>query len=140
MRVKPRVGSSPTPFVGSYLQRAELDDTAQADLRVMAFNVLTSNASHAAVLDEVERLSPDVVAVIEVDSTWIKALQPLKDRYPHRIELPRSDNFGIACWAAVSPSGQSVTSGCLGFRSSMPMSKSPVKSRFALWLCIPYRQ
>ena len=86
-------------FVGSYLQRAAVDDAAEADLRVMAFNVLTSNTSHAAVLDELERLSPDVVAVIEVDSTWIKALQPLADRYPHRIELPRSDNFGIACYS-----------------------------------------
>ena len=86
-------------YVSAYLQRAPLDDAGASDLRVMSFNVLTSNPDKASVLGEIQCLDPDVVVAIEVDAQWIAALSAFTMTHPHRIESPRSDNFGIACYS-----------------------------------------
>lgn len=84
-------------YASSYVHRAHRVQVDGIPLRVMSFNVLTGNASHAAVLEEIKRMDPDVLIIIEVNHAWMKALDQLASQYPHRISYPRSDNFGMAC-------------------------------------------
>jgi endonuclease/exonuclease/phosphatase (EEP) superfamily protein YafD len=51
------------------------------------------------VLDHVQGADADLVLLIEVDSAWLKAMEPLAAEYPHHIAHPRGDNFGIALFS-----------------------------------------
>ena len=68
-------------------------------VRVISFNVLTSNHNHAGVLQWLEAADADVVFLMEVDRVWAKALQPLLRTHPHHLILPKSDNFGLALFS-----------------------------------------
>jgi endonuclease/exonuclease/phosphatase (EEP) superfamily protein YafD len=65
-------------------------------LKLISFNVNTANPSYAKVLKYLETENADILFLMEVDMDWLKALQPLEAKYPHRLAYPRADNFGIA--------------------------------------------
>jgi endonuclease/exonuclease/phosphatase (EEP) superfamily protein YafD len=68
-------------------------------LRLVAINVHTSNQHHDRVLDFLQRSDADVILLMEVDSRWLFAMQPMQSLYPHRIVEVREDNFGIAMFS-----------------------------------------
>jgi endonuclease/exonuclease/phosphatase (EEP) superfamily protein YafD len=70
-------------------------------LTVLSVNVLTSNPDKQAVLDHVQQADADVVFVMEVNGEWLAALQVLKSKYPHHMEHPREDNFGLALFSRI---------------------------------------
>jgi len=59
-------------------------------------NVHRANRRTGAAIDHVRGRRPDVLAVLEVDDHWATALADLADVLPHRLIVPRPDNFGIA--------------------------------------------
>lgn len=65
-------------------------------VRLAVMNVHRVNRTTAAALDHVRSRRPDVLAVLEVDDRWATALADLADVFPHRMIVPRPDNFGIA--------------------------------------------
>ena len=71
-------------------------DTASPRLSIMNVNVQAGNANVAPLLERLRHDLPDLVLVVEYDATWQRALGALADLYPHRIEAPRPDRFGIA--------------------------------------------
>lgn len=79
---------------------------SEEDVRIFVSNVLTSNQEYAKFLEVVQETNPDVLVLTETSSTWLKALQPLWEAYPHRISHPRSDNFGIAVWSRIPLDGE----------------------------------
>lgn len=75
-------------------------------VRVLSMNVHRVNRRTAATIDHVRMRRPDVVAVLEVDDHWAQALAGLEDVLPHRVIVPRTDNFGIAVlsrWPLADP-------------------------------------
>ena len=68
-------------------------------VRVISFNVLTSNQDHAAVLNWLQQADADIIFLMEVDRIWEKALEPLLTTHPHHLIQPRSDNFGLAFYS-----------------------------------------
>ncbi len=68
-------------------------------LRVVTLNVLTSNRGFDRVMRHLRSVDADLVLLLEVDESWVAALEPLGDLYPHRLVQPRADNFGIALLA-----------------------------------------
>ncbi|MEQ1852775.1 MAG: endonuclease/exonuclease/phosphatase family protein [Chthoniobacteraceae bacterium] len=72
---------------------------AGASLRLMALNVHTANTRHDLVLGEIRRVQPDVLLLMEVNHAWVLALQDLSKTLPHRVIIPREDNFGIALFS-----------------------------------------
>lgn len=83
-----------------YLPSTELSGASnEQPLRLLEINVHTSNRNHQAVLDCIQRNDPDVVALLEVDETWMRALEPLLYRYAFHLAHPRPDNFGIAVFS-----------------------------------------
>lgn len=59
-------------------------------------NVFRGNQRAPELLERVRHLRPDVVGLAEVDAPWLERLRELEADYPHRVALPRDDNFGIA--------------------------------------------
>jgi len=72
--------------------------TVPRPLRVMTFNVLSSNENQIAVIEHVLQADADIVCLLEVDGSWQKSLEPLRVKYPERVEDLSAGNFGIACY------------------------------------------
>ena len=68
-------------------------------LKIISFNVLTSNGNHAGVLNWLQQTDADIIFLMEVDHIWAKALRPLLTTHPHHLIQPRSDNFGLALYS-----------------------------------------
>lgn len=77
--------------------------TVREDFRVkvISFNVLTSNSNKTGVLEWLQQEQADVILLMETDRAWVKAMQPLKQIYPHFFEGPSADNFGIALYSRI---------------------------------------
>ena len=73
-------------------------DTNRPTMKVMHFNVHTSNKNHAGVIAEIESHAPDLLFVQEVNQKWMDALSAGLVDYELVVAQPRSDNFGIACF------------------------------------------
>jgi endonuclease/exonuclease/phosphatase (EEP) superfamily protein YafD len=65
-------------------------------LRIMTFNVHSSNRRHDEVQAYVLDKRPDVAIFLEVSPEWSNALESLTPEYPYQHLVPRLDNFGIA--------------------------------------------
>lgn len=72
-------------------------------VRVVSFNVLTTNRNHAGVLHWLQQSDADLIFLMEVDGTWAKSLQPLRKTHPWHLIQPSSDNFGLALYSRLPP-------------------------------------
>jgi len=75
------------------------DDPARPWVRLLVSNVNHSNRGHEKLLDLVERESPDVIGLLEVNARWLRTLKPLRARYPHRYEVPGELHVGLALYS-----------------------------------------
>lgn len=86
-RASPRVGCRP--------------DTIRQSRQLSLFfaNVQRKGYHVTKFRDEIVRRSPDIVALLEIDSRWISELN-IAQHYPHRIEVPHEqDDFGLALYS-----------------------------------------
>jgi MYXO-CTERM domain-containing protein len=77
-------------------------------LTILSLNVHTLNPKPELVLDYLRATDADVVLLMEVDDAWMRRLGEWSASYPHRLEVPREDNFGIALFSRVSWTNASV--------------------------------
>ncbi len=87
---------------------------AEKPLRVMTFNVMVDNQNHVAAIEHVLKADADIVCLLEVGDTWRASLEPLRVKYPHRVEEMNDGHFGIACY------------------TRLPLKSSEVR-RFTVW-------
>jgi endonuclease/exonuclease/phosphatase (EEP) superfamily protein YafD len=86
-------------IIHAFHQTAEVVTAShEKPLRLMVFNVLTENENHFAAIDHALKADADIVLLLEVDETWQPNLEPLRVKYPHRVEELFHGNFGIACY------------------------------------------
>lgn len=76
--------------------RAAVAAADRRPVRIVSMNVHRANRHTSPAIDHVRGRRPDVLAVLEVDDHWATALAGLADVLPHRMMVPRPDNFGIA--------------------------------------------
>jgi endonuclease/exonuclease/phosphatase (EEP) superfamily protein YafD len=65
-------------------------------VRLLSYNVLSSNRRHSDVIAFVRRENADFVLLMEIDSRWAAQIEALENAYPYRHVIQRDDNFGIA--------------------------------------------
>ena len=68
-------------------------------LRIVVINVLITNRQDARLRQMVKDAQPDVLLVLEPDAWWARALRPLQPAYPYRVELPRTDAYGMILYS-----------------------------------------
>jgi endonuclease/exonuclease/phosphatase (EEP) superfamily protein YafD len=68
-------------------------------LRLVSLNVHTENERSDLVLKFLQNTDADVILLMEVNETWMQALQSLRTNYAQGIAEPREDNFGIALFS-----------------------------------------
>lgn len=95
-----------TPLVSPAIERSERDQTQAADLRLMVVNVRYDNRQDQALLEMIQRNEPDLVLVMESTAWWTEQLEPLKQDYPHVIEHPQENHYGMnlySRWELIDP-------------------------------------
>lgn len=83
-----------TPLVAPTVRRARHRDEDNRIVLLMT-NVQMENEQYDKLLATIERADPDVVLAVEVDDRWSRALQPLRDQYPHTIWHPQNNWYGM---------------------------------------------
>ncbi len=68
-------------------------------MRLLVSNVYYANRDHERLLELVARENPDVVGLVEVSERWLRRLEPLRERYPHRYEMPDERHTGLALYS-----------------------------------------
>lgn len=68
------------------------------EIKIVHLNVLTSNQDYQSTIKYIEEKKPDIVALNEVNQSWIDNLK-LSQEYKYSVEEIREDNFGIALYS-----------------------------------------
>ncbi len=85
-----------TPLYSEQTLRA---DPAVVDpdrrLRLVVSNVLMENRDGERWLETVRQADPDVIAAVETDQWWVDTASTLEDDYPHAVNVPKDDTYGM---------------------------------------------
>jgi endonuclease/exonuclease/phosphatase (EEP) superfamily protein YafD len=79
--------------------RAATLETAGSDLRVLAANLSQLDYPNAPLLELVRTESPDLLLLVEFTPVADERFRQLDELYPHRLEVPRRDAFGMALYS-----------------------------------------
>lgn len=74
-------------------------DAARAWVRLLVANVYHENPHQGRLLALVRKEDPDVVGLVEVSERWVRGLEPLREAYPYRYELPDEHYAGLALYS-----------------------------------------
>lgn len=81
--------------------RPAADDAgAPSDVvRILTANVKQSNRDFPRLIQEIEAADPDIVILLEIDRRWQDGLQPIRARFPHRLEQPQENSYGMVLYS-----------------------------------------
>jgi len=78
-------------------------NTQRHNLCIASFNVNTSNTEKEYVIAEINKLNPDIILLLEVNSEWTDALDGMPFKF--KMICPQPDNFGIAIYSKLPIEG-----------------------------------
>ena len=97
------------PVLPWYLpQGAQADEPATPPVKLFVSNVFFHNYQHKKLIRLIGEEQPDVVALVEVTSHWLRKLAALHGEYRYRFELPDEDYAGIALYSRLPLAGARV--------------------------------
>lgn len=62
-------------------------------------NVLMTNRDATRLLIEIKRCDPDIIFCVETDTWWADQLSVLKQTYPHAVEIPLNNTYGLILYS-----------------------------------------
>lgn len=68
---------------------------AAKELKLLNANVLQHNKAFSRLLKQIDNCKPDLILLLETDVQWQSAMAPLKKEYPHTIEVPQDNTYGM---------------------------------------------
>lgn len=80
----------------------------QRRVRILISNVKKSNRKYELLIQTIKNERPDIVVMTEVDKDWRDALQPAAECYPHRMECPMENSFGLMLFSSHPLSSSSI--------------------------------
>jgi endonuclease/exonuclease/phosphatase (EEP) superfamily protein YafD len=83
-------------------------DARGPELRLVFANVLGSNRDAAPLLALARETRADLVLIVELRAGFAAALDTGLPDLPHRLEVPRGDNFGVGVWSRFPLAGVEV--------------------------------
>lgn len=87
------------PVMPWYFGRDAAASADAAPVRLFVANVYYRNRHKRRLIERVTAESPDVVALVEVNSAWLRRLRVLRERYPYRYEIPDESFVGLALYS-----------------------------------------
>jgi endonuclease/exonuclease/phosphatase (EEP) superfamily protein YafD len=89
----------PLYFSGQKEQKPEEEGITNRQYRAVSINVLQDNQEYELAAEFIINVQPDILLLVEVNSTWLEALGPALDCLPFSIHQVREDNYGIALFS-----------------------------------------
>ena len=84
----------------------QLDPNKQISLIVS--NVLTTNNKYHLLIEQIQRLQPDLVLTLESDQTWENELSVIEKDYPYRVPVPLDNLYGMHLYSKLELSDTEV--------------------------------
>lgn len=75
------------------VKQEELNTENQVSILVA--NVLTPNTKYHLLIEQIEKLQPDLVLTLETDRAWQNALVGIEKDYPYRVPVPLDNLYGM---------------------------------------------
>lgn len=72
---------------------------AKRRLRLLSSNIMMENRRVDLFLRRVEQEDPDVIVVLEADPWWRDRLAVLEERYPHTVQCPQANYYGMLLYS-----------------------------------------
>lgn len=88
------------------VKRQQLDPSKQISLLVS--NVLMTNEKYHLLLEQIQRLTPDLVLTLETNSEWQKQLSVIEADYPYRVPVPLDNLYGMHLYSKLKLSDTEV--------------------------------
>ena len=80
----------------------------EQQISLLVANVLTPNHKYHLLLEQINRLQPDVVLTLETDQVWQEALKPIEADYPYRVAVPQDNLYGMHLYSRLPLSDTEV--------------------------------
>ena len=87
------------PVAEWYAADGDVEARSAPALKLLLANVYSGNDNARPFLKLLEAEQPDVIVVQEVTNRWVNVMEQVRAAYPHRVEVPQNDNFGIGVYA-----------------------------------------
>ncbi|WP_299309563.1 endonuclease/exonuclease/phosphatase family protein [uncultured Croceicoccus sp.] len=92
-------------LAGTDIALANPNDESAQCVTALAVNVKVKNDGYAEVIRQIERVSPDLLLLMETDATWERQLDPLLRQYDYRTQDIQPHAFGMIFASRVPVSG-----------------------------------
>jgi endonuclease/exonuclease/phosphatase (EEP) superfamily protein YafD len=87
-----------TPIAHKAVKRAS-KPPGKSSLRLVISNVLMENREFDLWHRVIREADPDVIVALEVDAHWEKALEPLREAYPHVVSQVQDNYYGMVLYS-----------------------------------------
>lgn len=88
-----------TPLARNQVKASRRGSPRERSFRLLMANVMLENTEADRLLAVIRESNPDIVLVVEVDAAWLKALSPLREIYPHTVEQPQENYYGLVLFS-----------------------------------------
>ena len=88
------------------VDRAESSN--KTPLNILVSNVYQYNDSFSKLLKLVKEAQPDIVFLLETDHKWRDAVIELRESYPHYIEVPQDNTYGLLFYSKLPITNQEI--------------------------------
>jgi endonuclease/exonuclease/phosphatase (EEP) superfamily protein YafD len=95
IRIAPYTVLAPKQARGTRTDQRHGHRSDASTIRVVISNVQQENDQHQTWRRVIEEADADVVVILEADEVWVRAAEPLFDRYPHRFSHPQDNCYGM---------------------------------------------
>lgn len=84
----------PFTFLGkTMIDRASAE--GKETINLLVANIYQYNDHYQKLLDLVKKRNPDIVFLVETDAKWLEGVKELRENYPHFIEIPLENTYGL---------------------------------------------
>ncbi|GAB3823987.1 endonuclease/exonuclease/phosphatase family protein [Pontibacter rugosus] len=113
------------------VKQAKQDNRQENELSIMVSNVLMTNQNYGKLMSLVKQKNPDILLLLETDSVWQNALEPVTQNYPYRVEIPLPNTYGMHLYSQL-PLRQKRVKYLL--EKEIPSIKTFIKLRSGIWV------
>jgi endonuclease/exonuclease/phosphatase (EEP) superfamily protein YafD len=96
----------------TFLWKPEIVDTKEPskdqEISVLFYNVYMYNKDTSSFLDLARKVNADLILLAEPDEFWRKGMQSLYTAYPHKVEVPLPNTYGMCLYSKLPLSATSV--------------------------------
>ncbi|HEX8563431.1 MAG TPA: endonuclease/exonuclease/phosphatase family protein [Flavobacterium sp.] len=96
-----------TPLGRKMIAKSE-NKSRTGTLNVLVANVYQYNDAFNRLLSLISDRDPDIIFLLETDKKWLDAMQELKADYPHAIEVPLDNTYGLLFYSRLPLSHKTV--------------------------------